>query len=268
MSSGYIQLPVQTSGGGITELTGDVLAGPGSGSQVATVVKIDLPVTDGTVGIIFQDGNPLLNTFGTSNLFLGPNSGNFTLTGGFNVGIGESSLHALTTGNGNMMIGYECGFSLTSDVGNVAVGQGTFSGTTPGTSNNNTSIGTNCASVYSVYNTCTMIGFQSAGTEGLASELTDCTFIGANTDSSNSSSSFLTNQTAIGAGALVNDDNSIQLGNTDVVYVNTSGQVRSASIGVGNSEDATLPGAVVKKIEIFDNTGASLGFVAVYSSIT
>ena len=42
----------------------------------------------------------------------------------------------------------------------------------------------------------------------------------------------------------------------------------SAGIGVGNSATATTPGSVTDKIEVFDETGASLGFLAVYGSIT
>lgn len=41
-----------------------------------------------------------------------------------------------------------------------------------------------------------------------------------------------------------------------------------AGIGVGNSAAATTPGTVVKKVQIFDAAGASLGYVPVYSSIT
>lgn len=39
-------------------------------------------------------------------------------------------------------------------------------------------------------------------------------------------------------------------------------------LGVGNSAAATTPGSVVKKIQVFDETGASLGYIAVYSAIT
>ncbi len=42
----------------------------------------------------------------------------------------------------------------------------------------------------------------------------------------------------------------------------------SAGIGVGNSAAATTPGSVVRKIEIFDAAGTSLGFIPVYDSIT
>jgi len=40
------------------------------------------------------------------------------------------------------------------------------------------------------------------------------------------------------------------------------------SLGVANSAAATTPGTVTKKIEIFDASGASLGFIAVYDAIT
>lgn len=42
----------------------------------------------------------------------------------------------------------------------------------------------------------------------------------------------------------------------------------SGSLGVGNSVAATTPGAVVRKVEIFDAAGVSLGFLPVYNSIT
>jgi hypothetical protein len=40
------------------------------------------------------------------------------------------------------------------------------------------------------------------------------------------------------------------------------------SLGVGNSASASTPGSVVKKIEVFDQSGTSLGFIAVYNSIS
>jgi hypothetical protein len=41
-----------------------------------------------------------------------------------------------------------------------------------------------------------------------------------------------------------------------------------AGIGVGNSAAASALGTVVKKMEVFDAAGASLGFVPIYNSIT
>ena len=52
-TSGGVLVPAATPSSGITELTGDVTAGPGSGSQAATVVGVNgaaVPVSEGYVG--------------------------------------------------------------------------------------------------------------------------------------------------------------------------------------------------------------------------
>ncbi|BCJ65748.1 right-handed parallel beta-helix repeat-containing protein [Polymorphospora rubra] len=63
----------------------------------------------------------------------------------------------------------------------------------------------------------------------------------------------------------------------DTVIIRRSGpgQIRTegkfiavGGIGVGNSVPATTPGSVVRKIEIFTSTGASLGWIPVYNSIS
>ena len=49
----------------------------------------------------------------------------------------------------------------------------------------------------------------------------------------------------------------------------TTDKVRTtAGLGVGNSAAATTLGTVVKKMEVFDASGSSLGFVAIYDAIT
>lgn len=51
--------------------------------------------------------------------------------------------------------------------------------------------------------------------------------------------------------------------------VSADGKVRATGgIGVGNSAAATTLGTVVKKMEVFDAAGASLGFVPIYNAIT
>lgn len=47
-----------------------------------------------------------------------------------------------------------------------------------------------------------------------------------------------------------------------------SGAVGGASLRVANSAAASTPGTVVKKIEVFNAAGTSLGFIAVYDAIT
>lgn len=64
--------------------------------------------------------------------------------------------------------------------------------------------------------------------------------------------------------------------NTDVnLYRNAANVLKTddkfiaaLGIGVGNAAAATTPGTVTNKIEVFDATGASLGFVPVYNAIT
>lgn len=43
--------------------------------------------------------------------------------------------------------------------------------------------------------------------------------------------------------------------------------VAQGGLGTGNAVSATTPGAVIKKMEVFDASGNSLGFVPIYSSI-
>ena len=48
----------------------------------------------------------------------------------------------------------------------------------------------------------------------------------------------------------------------------TGGQlIAEGGLGVGNSTSATTPGSVTRKIEVFDATGTSLGYVPVYDAI-
>ncbi|PLT31799.1 hypothetical protein CUU66_01180 [Peribacillus deserti] len=44
--------------------------------------------------------------------------------------------------------------------------------------------------------------------------------------------------------------------------------VRVASLGIRNSSAGNTLGAVVKKMQVFDGSGNSLGFVPIYDSIT
>jgi hypothetical protein len=79
-----------------------------------------------------------------------------------------------------------------------------------------------------------------------------------------------TNLYRVSANVLATDDGFTAGGNMHTYSDATAdGQIRATGgIGVGNSLAATTPGAVTKKIEIFDQNGASLGFIPVYNSIT
>lgn len=44
--------------------------------------------------------------------------------------------------------------------------------------------------------------------------------------------------------------------------------ITAIGLGVGNSASATTLGTLSKKMEVFDASGASLGFVPIYATIT
>jgi len=58
----------------------------------------------------------------------------------------------------------------------------------------------------------------------------------------------------------------VEILNNSILHV--SGDLRTAgALGIGNSLAATSPGNVIKKIEVFDASGVSLGFIPVYDAI-
>lgn len=50
--------------------------------------------------------------------------------------------------------------------------------------------------------------------------------------------------------------------------VSPAGVLSAPKLGAGNAAVASTPGSVVRKLEVFDQSGASLGFLAVYGSIS
>ena len=89
--------------------------------EVDTSVEL-AATTAANAGVIQQAGNPLLHTYGTHNLFICTNAGNFALSGTENVGLGNLALLSLTLGSNNVAIGYAAAVSLTSGIGNFALG--------------------------------------------------------------------------------------------------------------------------------------------------
>lgn len=53
-----------------------------------------------------------------------------------------------------------------------------------------------------------------------------------------------------------------------VIFVNTSNEEYGRALKVENSTNATTLGSVIKKVEIFNSSGDSLGFVPIYDSIS
>jgi hypothetical protein len=64
-------------------------------------------------------------------------------------------------------------------------------------------------------------------------------------------------------GKLKTDDDAEITGDAKV----TSKVLATGGLGVGNSASASTPGTVVRKMQVFDASGASLGYVAIYDGI-
>jgi len=126
--------------------------------------------TSSTTGVMFKGANRFMHNYGTNNMFMGINSGNFTMTvngtsGAFqNTGIGINTLSYLTTGYFNTAVGSASLFSNSNGFHNTGVGESSLYSNTGG--GFNTAIGR--ASLYS--NTT---GFHNAalGTNSLYSNL-------------------------------------------------------------------------------------------------
>jgi hypothetical protein len=98
---------------------------------------INFPATTGsTYGIIRQGGVGLLHTYGSTNLFLGINAGNFTTSGtGNNIGIGPSTLINNTTGFNNISIGNASLRANTEGYDNIGIGIQSLQNNTSGYTN-------------------------------------------------------------------------------------------------------------------------------------
>lgn len=105
-----------------------------------------LPNTTGSaLGIIFKGADRFIHNYQASgttgqNLFMGINSGNFTMNGtsidaSQNTAVGNFSLNALTTGSSNSAFGYNSLKSTTTGFNNSAFGYGTLQTNSTGTDN-------------------------------------------------------------------------------------------------------------------------------------
>ncbi len=150
-------------------------------------------------------GNNSLSTTtsGENNTAVGFNSLLYNTTGSFNVAIGDGSQLNNTLGSYNSTIGYLSSYSNTTGTNNVALGREALHLNTTG--NNLAAIGANAG---------------KANTTG-----SNNTYLGA---SANTSTGTISNSTAIGYDAQVTASNQIQLGNSSVKEVKTSGKITAA----------------------------------------
>ncbi len=173
-----------------------------TGTLAATVVN---GITQFNLG-----GNRVLHGPGTSNLFVGVDSGTANTTGSANAFFGVGSGADNLGGTDNSFFGVNTGRGNTSGSSNSYFGR--LAGRNKTTGSNNTGVG---------------VGAGGNGNNG-----DNLTMIGANADVSVAGLSFAT---AIGAGATVDASNTVQIGRvTDTI--NLSGKLK---VGVLGSSGAT-----------------------------
>ena len=174
------------------------------------------------------NGNEALkaNTEGSANTAIGNEALLSNTTGGYNTASGYEALRANTTGGNNTASGNSALKSNTTGPENTAIGTGALISNTEGRANT--------ASGLSALKSNTTGGYNTAsGREALTSNTTGDfnTAIGFQADVVANN---LTNATAIGNGALVASSNTMQLGNTDVTNVKTSGTITAGAITIPN----------------------------------
>jgi hypothetical protein len=191
------------------------------------------------------------NTTGYSNTALGANSLlsnttgfnnisvngalTFNTSGNYNIGIGLGALQQNKIGSTNIAIGREAGFHLNSYNSGAGAGGGNiFVGYQAGISRNrgsyNTAIGQQSLYSYTIdfydYSNAVAIGYQS----GFTNTTNNNTYLGSFADVDYTINSSITNATAVGYQAKVIASNTIQLGNTAVTNVKTSGTITAGSV--------------------------------------
>ena len=127
-----------------------------------------------------------------------------------NTAVGYNNSSSVSTGQQNTSIGAEAMLHLTTGSANTAIGAQSLINTT---GSNNTSLGYAAGQIITSGNNNTFLG-----------------------KSSNGSSATLSNSSAIGYGATVAASNTIQLGNTSITNVKTSGTITAGAITIPNTD--------------------------------
>ncbi|OYX85591.1 MAG: hypothetical protein B7Y83_04270 [Flavobacteriales bacterium 32-34-25] len=215
--TGTPTLPIGTVA--VTQTAGD------DSTKIATTAFVSNAVSAATTGS-FVDLSTNQTIAGTktfsSDIFVKLiRIGNGKFNTGSNLAIGEKALINTTGGGNNTAIGLRSSEIMTSAVNNTSVGYAALAKLD--TANANTAIGVQ-ALLNSNGDNNTAVG-NNAGdaiTTG-----TNNTFLGENADAG---SATLTNATAIGYQSSVTTSNTIQLGNTNVTDVKTSGTLTAGTV--------------------------------------
>jgi hypothetical protein len=224
---GFFTLSTLNGGSNNTAVGTNALRQTGTGGQGAGNRNTAVGSDALSNGLVANDNvgigvSALRNTTGANNVALG----NYVLyantTGAYSAGMGKDALYSNTTGSYNTASGAAALYRNTTGSNNTANGYYTLGSNTLGA--NNTALGYS-----SLYTNTTGANNTAVGRNALLGNLTGSnnTAIG---DGADVAFNNLTNATAIGNGASVTADNTIQLGNTSVTNVKTSGTITAGLV--------------------------------------
>jgi hypothetical protein len=201
---------------------------------------VNIPSTTAAgVGVVFQNGNRLLHSFGPGNFFAGYNAGNLTMSGsGNNTAIGSETFQSNTTGQYNTALGVQTLYINTTGNHNTAIGTFALGGNTSGTSN--TAVGVQALTSNSTGGLNTAVGFEALrfNTTG-------------NYNSSFGGSALLLN---------TKGDNNIAIGNNAM----RSNTTASNNLAIGN--DALRTQSFSNANAQWNSNNTALGYEALYSN--
>jgi len=204
------------------------------------------------------------NTTGNYNVAIGDRAMTYNTTGDSNIAIGYLSLGNNDAGNYNTMIGYGTGSNIRTESGN--------------TGNDNVGMGYRALEKNYSGDKNVGIGFDAlretkgSGNLGIGTNAgktitsgSNNTLIGYNADVA---SNALTNATAIGYNASVNASNKIQLGNSAVTLVETSGTVSATDLVVNGSYFSTLTSSVSSLESAYANSVSTGDLIATNDALS
>ena len=204
--------------------------------------------TTGSVNVANGSQALFSNTTGSNNTANGSGALYSNTTGNANTANGYQSLRSNTTGASNTANGSGALFSNTTGFFNTATGNQALTSNTTGiqnTANGYQSLFTNTTGFFNTANGSQALLFNTTGEYNTAnghSALANNTTGTKNTAigyAADVASNNLTNATAIGNGATVDASNKIQLGNTSVTSINTSGKLTTGLVTYPNVHGTT-----------------------------
>jgi len=189
-------------------------------------------VTNGSLTAVgaYSLSSVITNTYGLT--AIGFKSLENNTTGWNTTALGYMSLNSNTTGADNLALGAVNSESNTTGSANTSVGSHGLKENTIG--NDNTTLGYVTLKNNTQGDNNTAVGSRAG--EVLNTNSNSNTFLGSGADTV--SGTTINNSTAIGSGAIVATNNTIQLGNSNVALVKTSGTI-SATAFVGDGSGLT-----------------------------